>query len=144
MQAISVCQPWASLIIAGAKRIETRSWSTPHRGPLAIHVSKTFTPTAKLLCATEPFRSCLAAAGYEGWEQLPLGAVIGSVELVECVRVEEVGALTLWHTEQERAFGDYRPGRWAWLLANPKPLLVIVPYRGQRGRFTIPEEVIHA
>ena len=48
MQAISVCQPWASLIVCGAKRIETRSWSTPHRGPLAIHVSKTFTPTAKL------------------------------------------------------------------------------------------------
>jgi activating signal cointegrator 1 len=73
MQAISVNQPWASLIIAGAKRIETRSWSTNHRGPLAIHASKKFTPAAKLLCATEPFQSCLASAGFEGWEQRKKG-----------------------------------------------------------------------
>ena len=39
MLALSVRQPWASLIAFGAKTVEVRSWSTSHRGPLLIHAS---------------------------------------------------------------------------------------------------------
>ena len=38
MKALTVRQPWASLIAVGAKRVETRSWPTAYRGPRAIHV----------------------------------------------------------------------------------------------------------
>ncbi len=40
MKAITIHQPWASLIVVGAKRFETRSWETKYRGPIAIHASK--------------------------------------------------------------------------------------------------------
>src|SRR5258708_14669636 len=40
MKALSVHQPWASLIAAGKKTIEVRSWSTRHRGPLLICATK--------------------------------------------------------------------------------------------------------
>ena len=40
MRALSLWQPWASGIALGAKRIETRSWSTPYRVPIAIHAAK--------------------------------------------------------------------------------------------------------
>ena len=40
MKALTVRQPWASLIAAGVKTIETRSWATSFRGPLAIHAGK--------------------------------------------------------------------------------------------------------
>ncbi len=40
MKALTIRQPWASLIAAGVKTIETRSWSTRYRGPLAIHAGK--------------------------------------------------------------------------------------------------------
>lgn len=40
MRAITVHQPWASLVAANVKTIETRSWSTKYRGPLAIHAAK--------------------------------------------------------------------------------------------------------
>ena len=40
MKALTLWQPWASLIAVGAKTIETRSWSTKYRGPLAIHAAK--------------------------------------------------------------------------------------------------------
>lgn len=40
MKVLTVRQPWASLISLGVKRIETRSWSTSFRGPLAIHAGK--------------------------------------------------------------------------------------------------------
>lgn len=40
MKAISLWQPWASLVAVGAKKIETRSWATKYRGSLAIHATK--------------------------------------------------------------------------------------------------------
>ena len=39
MKALSLRQPWASLIANGHKTIETRTWRTRYRGPLAIHAS---------------------------------------------------------------------------------------------------------
>lgn len=39
MKAISVKQPWASMIAQGVKSIETRTWATRHRGPLLIVAS---------------------------------------------------------------------------------------------------------
>lgn len=41
MKALSVKQPWANMIAAGEKTIETRKWYTPYRGPLLIVSSKT-------------------------------------------------------------------------------------------------------
>lgn len=38
-RALSVRAPWAGLIVAGAKRIENRTWRTRHRGPIWIHES---------------------------------------------------------------------------------------------------------
>ena len=40
MKAITILQPYASLIVAGAKQYETRSWDTPYRGIIAIHAGK--------------------------------------------------------------------------------------------------------
>jgi activating signal cointegrator 1 len=47
MKAITLTQPWATLVAIGAKRIETRSWPTNYRGPLAIHAAKGFPKWAK-------------------------------------------------------------------------------------------------
>lgn len=43
MKAITLTQPWASLVACGAKKIETRSWRTHHRGWIAIHAAKGWT-----------------------------------------------------------------------------------------------------
>ncbi len=58
MKAISLLQPWATLVAIGAKRIETRSWATNYRGPLAIHASKSPKMVNKLTW-DEPFYSAL-------------------------------------------------------------------------------------
>ena len=39
MKAITLCQPYAAWVAEGLKD-ETRTWTTKHRGPLAIHVSQ--------------------------------------------------------------------------------------------------------
>lgn len=62
MKALTLYQPWATLVAIGAKRIETRSWKTDYRGPLAIHVSKRTPAEFRKLysfTAPEPFRSAL-------------------------------------------------------------------------------------
>jgi hypothetical protein len=112
--ALSLTQPWATLVIAGAKRVETRSWRTPYRGWLGIHASKGFPRRAKVLCFEEPFRSALIAAGIEKLEDLPRGALIGGVVLLDCVPTDGVELAGI--SAQERAFGDYNRGRWGWLL----------------------------
>lgn len=40
MKALTLIQPWATLIMLGEKQIETRSWNTKYRGKLAIHAGK--------------------------------------------------------------------------------------------------------
>lgn len=47
MKAITILQPYASLIVAGAKQYETRSWDTPYRGIIAIHAGFQSTRSAR-------------------------------------------------------------------------------------------------
>ncbi len=135
MKTLSLQQPWAALVVAGAKRYETRSWQTAHRGPLAVHASARFPPAARALCRAEPFRLLLQQAGYFDWTCLPVGVVLGVVDLVACVSTAEVPDLD----PTERELGDFGPGRWAWQLARPRRLVEPVPCRGRLGVFDGPE-----
>jgi len=60
LKALSLQQPWASLIADGCKTIETRTWTTKYRGPLAIHVSQ------------------------RKYEDLPIGGIIAVAGLYDC------------------------------------------------------------
>ena len=113
-RAISLLQPWATLVVVGAKCVETRPWRTTSRGLLGVHASKGFSRQQAALCLSEPFCSVLAAAGFGGPGDLPLGALLGSVSVTDCVPTDTPSLEAI--SDQERAFGDYSPGRWAWLL----------------------------
>ena len=41
MEAITLSEPWVSLVAIGVKGVEMRSWQTSCRGPLAIHSGRT-------------------------------------------------------------------------------------------------------
>ena len=136
MKALSVMQPWATLIALGAKRIETRSWSTHHRGPLAIHASGRMNRDALLSLHEQRIREALAAGGYrEGSGPtsnpfgLPLGALLAVVTLVDIQRIPQ-GNIP---DEPERTFGDYAPGRFAWIIEDVRPLPEPVPAKGRLG-----------
>lgn len=128
LKAITLTQPWASLVAKGAKRIETRSWRTRYRGPLAIHAAKALPRPVRDLCEGEPLRSALASAGMTDVELLPRGAVIALCRVTHCRRTEECAP-----PEPESLFGNYSPGRFAWLLAGVRPLDQPIPARGQLG-----------
>lgn len=114
MKALTLTQPWASLVALGEKRIETRSWSTKYVGPLAIHAAKGYPGWAKQLENEEPFRTSLRVpCGNYCYPALVRGNVLCTVHLAACSRVEDVrGKLS----EKELVFGDYSDGRFAWFL----------------------------
>jgi hypothetical protein len=161
MKAITLTQPWASLVSIGAKRIETRSWQTRYRGVLAIHAGKGLGPVGgwaglEDMYTREPVRSHITPliCGGGTWDvrRLPFGAIIAVADLVECeritpLRIQQNGWLFAdgqrWElTEQERAFGDYEPGRFAWLLSNIRMLSTPLPARGAQGLWTVPDELV--
>ncbi len=57
MKALTLQQPWATLIAEGHKRVENRTWQTAYRGPLAIHAGLKVDP-AGLDLARWMFLAC--------------------------------------------------------------------------------------
>jgi hypothetical protein len=142
VKALSLLQPWASLIDYGAKKIETRSWATRYRGLVAIHASKGFPAECRELCDEEPFRTELIRGGapierrlrgghYVIPEQMPRGVVLCVCRIVDCARTEYLERRGLF--EQEEAFGDYGPERFGWTLEMVMRLEQPVPAKGSLG-----------
>src|SRR5688572_24851010 len=84
---LSVLQPWAWAIVHGPKRVEKRTWRTAHRGRLFIHAGR----SDRELAATDP-ADWLARFGVLPPPRgaLAFGAILGSVEVLDCVPVCEL------------------------------------------------------
>lgn len=154
MKGLTLTQPWASLVAIGEKRIETRSWQTSYRGPLAIHAGKGLKPVGNRaglcnLCLTDPFFSALFEGGIEGPDDLPLGAVVATADLAACLPTEHLDELLermpsmadFEPSPNEKAFGDYTPERFGWVLRNVKPLSTPIPCSGALSLWRLPSEV---
>lgn len=148
MKALSILQPWASLIVLGHKRIETRSWNTKYRGPLLIHASAKYTNHQDWL-ATEWHVMLDDSQVYHNHR----GAIIGMVNVVDTGRTDILipdnkveilgdGQYDYIHlTKQEEAFGDYSPGRYGWLLSEPLLFPEPIPCKGALGIWNVPENL---
>lgn len=116
MRALTLWQPWASLIAWGLKQYETRSWRTDYRGPLAIHAGMT-TAGFKAVGYMPQIRRVLAERSTEPHD-LPRGAVLCIVQLEGCYPItpEVAGEVEQMRGQDEIAFGDWSDGRYAWRL----------------------------
>ena len=156
MKAITLWQPWASLLACGAKKYETRSWTTKYRGEIAIHAAKK--PIEKTLNEMFPRIEGVTAAEIEfigavrehlgDDDNFIYGAVIATAELVECHEIHRYGGrgitsktpgwLEKGETEDEiyypegceLLFGDWSPGMYAWEFRNMKILDNPIPAKG--------------
>lgn len=133
MRAITVGQPWASLLaLSQGRHIETRSHGTGHRGPLAIHAAAAMPPAAIEFAAALHDADVLAPLP----QHLPRGAVIAVAQLVDCRPLAELAApLEAWD------LGGYPADRHAWVLADVRGLPRPVPCRGQAGLWQLPSAV---
>jgi ASCH domain. len=144
MKAISLIQPWASLIVMGAKKFETRSWKTEYRGELLIHASSKLPTQFQKQKFTEGayFKDYI-----DDLDQLPYGAIIGKANLVGIYRTEDlVSPQSLFKdvsiNEHEKAFGDYSHGRYAWALDEAFMFKTPIPYRGALGIWEFPADLL--
>jgi hypothetical protein len=131
VRILTLTQPWATLVAIGAKRVETRSWTTNYRGDLGIHAAVGFPKAARALCLEEPFRSWLKEAGVTKPTDLPCGEILCVARLQDVVPAENVLS---WINDDERAFGDYSAGRFAWVFgARAIPLESPIRSKGGLG-----------
>jgi hypothetical protein len=138
MKVLTLIQPWATLIALGEKKIETRSWRTSYRGPMLIHAGK---KVDKEACEEYFIKEELQLHGYID-KNLPTGLIIAKCNLVNCLKIENPvyesgifkpklsnGDTVMIHNEYY--FGDYTPGRYAWILENIELLKQPIPAKGQ-------------
>jgi hypothetical protein len=125
--ALTVLQPWAEMIVRGLKTLETRGWTTTHRGRLLIHASKStrglnFVQGEGSL----PLRTQLQSAGVE-LPSLRLGAVLGEVHL------DGIRTLTQDDWRYPHAHGYLVDGPLVWMLSQAKKWDMAIPARGDTG-----------
>jgi hypothetical protein len=101
---------WAAAIFMLGKDVENRTWSTPYRGPLAIHAGRNID------------RSICKELGLDP-DTVHLRAILGTVDLVDIVH----DSRSPWAVR----------GHYHWVLKNPKLLAVPKPYSGRQGLFSV-------
>jgi hypothetical protein len=107
MKTLSIRQPWAHLVVMGRKTIENRTWRTSYRGPLLVHAGGRW--------ADEPVERIERRHRIEIPRDLPLGGIVGIVDLVDIVR---------------RSNDPFFHGPWGWVLVGARAL----PFRPLSGR----------
>jgi activating signal cointegrator 1 len=137
MKAISLWQPWASLWLTDAKIHETRHWGTSHRGRLAVHAAKR---KIDAMDGDPVDEICNSMFGNHWGQDLPFGAIIGVVNLTDCRQMK----FTAPEHQDDMECGNWDDERFAWrrgeIIKLPNP----IPYRGQQGIFTVPDEIVLA
>ena len=117
MKAISVKQPWAGLIAGGQKTIETRTWSTPYRGPI-------------LICSSlQPDPEALALEMLVYHQHKAAGTALATADLCACRPMTKA--------DEAAAMCEFYPRAWAWVLENIRPLPIPRRVRGQLGIFEV-------
>lgn len=142
MKTISIKQPWSCLICHGVKDIENRTWQTKFRGRVLVHASaksdsrshsinNIFTPEQWEKMRITGGSNLLWNMIKSNWE---LSAIIGSVEIVDCVQNHE----SIW---AEKSFVDVNKKGdekvieiYNWVLANP--VLFAEPILNVKGKLS--------
>lgn len=145
MKALSLMEPWASLVAWGYKRVETRSWGVRRAlwgVPLAIHASKS-TEAVKDVGYVEGLFEEGAQAMPDWWprrkEDYPLGGIVALTGIRESRPMDD--ALIGQQSQQEIAFGAWAPGRHAIFFGDVRRLPEAVPCRGALGIWNVPDEL---
>lgn len=143
MKALTLTQPWATLVAIDAKRFETRSWFTSYRGEIAIHAAKGFPRQCQLLVDQEPFADALG----DRRRHLPIGKIVAIAQLKACILISnadlrQCGFVDLYgKVRKELPFGDFSVGRYAWELADVEELAVPIDCKGALGLWDVPAAV---
>jgi hypothetical protein len=118
LRALSIRQPWAHAILHLGKDVENRPMLTKYRGRILIQASLTTTASERAAA-----RKLLLDS-----DGLARGAIVGDVEIVDCVR----NSKSKWAIR----------GNWHWILRNPRVLAKPIPFKGALGFIRVPDRIL--
>ena len=122
MKCLSICQPFAELIIQNKKTVELRTWNTKIRGEFLVHAP---IKIRKKDCKRMKIN-----------EKLTTGAIIGKVELYDVKKYESLKEIK---SDEKKHFGSItnKEKTFGFILKNAKPLRIPIPWKGQLGFFDV-------
>jgi predicted transcriptional regulator len=122
MKCLSICQPFAELIIQNKKTIELRKWNTNFRGEFLVH--------APIKIRKEDYKKLKIK------ENLTTGAIIGKVELYDVKKYESLKEIQE-DSNQHFSTKKFQKKTFGFILKNSKPLRIPIPWKGQLGFFDV-------
>lgn len=167
MKCLTLTEPWATLVAIGAKQIETRSWPTTYRGPIAIHAAKGMTKADVSFAVSNP--AVRRAFGLGVWDSPPgghwtsptwsfratKGKVLAIARLIDVVPTRDaLKTRAVWDepgvwtrgvyslSDDEIEFGNYEPHRYAWILRDVQRLPEPIPARGALGLWDLDDALL--
>ena len=152
MQAITLWQPYASLVAEGIKTTETRSWA-PNKEMLgeriAIHAAKRKIGQEEWLSYPDVMQKKILKTWGPTFEiDFPYGAVVATAVLADVKQVHSENALrpgyvlvcpahnnirSVMESLPVDPYGDYSTGHRIWILENIKKLKSPIECPGERG-----------
>jgi len=121
MKCLSVCQPFAELIIQGKKTIELRKWNTKFRGEFLVHAAKNILEDDCKRMKISP-------------KTITTGAIIGKVNLVNVKKYESDKELKA-DKKRHHSSSDFTKNKYGFILEKPKKLRVPIKYSGKLNFF---------
>lgn len=139
MRALSLLQPWASLVVSGSKNIENRRWHLPkamHGQRFLVHASARL-DKREIESARATLERVNADTGQtlQMPQELPLGGIIGIARATSCLCPSEAAADAQIHYPWW--FGDQH----GFMLDDRAPLPFIM-CKGALGFWTVPDAVL--
>lgn len=117
MKAITIKEPWASLIVQGFKKYEFRSWKTNYRGKVLIHAG-------------------LSKENIDRFKNYNLdissGEIIGEAVISDCILVDERFDDELRKIDPV-VYGNNHVGLYAFKLENIKKYDKKIKVKGKLG-----------
>ena len=150
IKVLSLWQPYATLLVHGIKKFETRPQSTSHKGVYLIHATKSMDLDCRKLCEDPQVNFHLKTIGYDSWRDLPTGQIVGATTFPKCLQIfpgDNNSELLPKRSSLEYKLGDYTPGRYFWITEGSRALDTPFDYKGQQGYYSnfepeLPEELL--
>ncbi|XP_030670407.1 activating signal cointegrator 1 isoform X3 [Nomascus leucogenys] len=119
---LSIHQPWASLLVRGIKRVEGRSWYTPHRGRLWIAATAK-KPSPQEVSELQATYRLLRGKDVEFPNDYPSGCLLGCVDLIDCLSQKQF-------KEQFPDISQESDSPFVFICKNPQEMVVKFPIKG--------------
>ena len=137
MQALTIQEPWASLLIKGKKKFETRNWQRNYRGLLAIHSGKR---------SVHPFDYPLGLSEIlDDLEITQDNLNNNKQKIIAIATLKEIHLMTdkfiNEQTQIERLTGFWQPGGYAWELTDIQPVSEPILVRGMPGLWEVSDKI---